>query len=124
MAQKAGCVTHFHTDGNIMDIADQICEIAPNILNPQDKANGVDNIAREFKGRMCIDLDVDRQYALPFGTPQEIRDLVEYEIKTLGSPKGGLMMHVEARSDVPPDNLEAVVDAIETFGTYWTEKHA
>ncbi len=120
MAQRAGCITHFHMDGYVMDIADQINEIAPNIINPQDQANGVDNLAKEFKGRVCIDLDFDRQHALPFGTPGEIRELVEYEVKTLGSKDGGLMFKIEVRADVPPQNIDAVAGALEKYCRYWS----
>jgi hypothetical protein len=118
-AQKAGCLTYFHCDGNIMDISDQILEIHPNVFNPQDRANGVENLAKAFKGRFCMDLDFDRQHALPFGAPKEIEQTVEHEIKTLGSRRGGLMMKVEVRADVPPDNLDAVAGALEKYSTYW-----
>jgi hypothetical protein len=119
MAQAAGCLTHFHCDGNVMDIADQIVAIGPNVFNPQDRANGVDNLARAFKGRLCIDLDFDRQHALPFGTPREIEELIEYEVRTLGARAGGLMFTVEIRADVPPRNLEAVATALEKHGRFW-----
>ncbi len=122
MAQRAGAVTRFHCDGAIMDIADQILEIAPTVFNPQDVANGIDNLASAFKGRICIDLDFDRQRALPFGSRKDIEDLVEQETRVLGSAEGGLMFHVEIRSDVPPDNLDAVAGALERFAAYWAER--
>jgi uroporphyrinogen decarboxylase len=119
MAQEQGALTYFHCDGNVMDIADQILEINPTIFNPQDLANGIENLRDTFKGRITLDLDFDRQHALPFGTPQEIRELVEYEVRTLGAPEGGLMIKVEIRGDVPPDNLDAVASALEEYSTFW-----
>jgi len=121
MIQNAGIISRFHTDGNIMDIADQICKINPSILNPQDKANGIEELAKAFKGRLCIDLDFDRQHTLPFGTPQEIRELLEYEIKTLGSPSGGLVMQAEIQGEIPAENIEAFVSGLEELCTYWFE---
>jgi hypothetical protein len=118
LAQQAGCLTTFHTDGYIMDIADELLAVGPTVLNPQDMANGVENLAAAFKGKVCINLDFDRQHALPFGAPAEIRALVEHEVKTLGSPKGGLMVMAEVRSDVPPQNLDALAGALETFSAY------
>ena len=118
-AQDAGLLTYFHCDGNIMDIADQIVEISPNVFNPQDMANGVENLAEAFKGKLCLDLDFDRQNTMPFGTPKECGELIEHEIKTLGSKNGGLMMKFELRKDVPPCNIDAIARACERLKTYW-----
>ena len=120
-AQDAGLLTYFHCDGNIMDIADQILEIAPSVFNPQDMANGVDNLADAFKGKLCFDLDFDRQNTMPFGTPKECEELIEYEVKTLGSKNGGLMMKFELRKDVPPANIDAIAATCERLTTYWFE---
>lgn len=120
LAQDRGAMTYFHCDGNIMDIADQILEINPTIFNPQDVANGIENLRDTFKGKITLDLDFDRQFALPFGSPQDIRELIEYEVRTLGAPEGGLMIKAEIRGDVPPDNLEATVSALEEFSTFWS----
>lgn len=119
MARNAGCLTVFHCDGTIMDVADQILEIHPDVFNPQDVANGVENLAAAFKDRLCIDLDFDRQNALPFGTPKGIRELVEYEVRTLGSRTGGLMIGAGVYGDVPPENVDALASALEEFSTYW-----
>lgn len=119
LAQDSGALTYFHCDGNTMDIADQILEINPTIFNPQDRANGIERLRDAYQGRITLDLDFDRQFALPFGSPQDIRELVEYEVRTLGAPEGGLMIKVEIRGDVPPDNLDAVASALEEFSTFW-----
>lgn len=121
MAHAAGRLTHFHCDGAIMDVADEICRIGPDVFNPQDRANGVAELARAFKGRLCILLDFDRQYAIPFGTRGQIEELIEMEVRTLGSPEGGLMFSVEIRGEVPPENIDAIADALETWSTYWFE---
>jgi uroporphyrinogen decarboxylase len=119
MIQDAGLISRFHTDGNIMDIADKMLEIRPDMLNLQDRVNGIENIAAKFKGRLCIDLDIDRQNLLPYGTAEDIYDAIEYYIKTLGSPDGGLMMTIGIYADVPPCNLEALVSVLEELNTYW-----
>lgn len=121
LAQDNGAMTYFHCDGNIMDIADQILEINPTVFNPQDRANGIENLRDAFKGRITLDLDFDRQFALPFGSPRDIRELVEHEVRTLGSPEGGLMIKVEIRGDVPPDNLDAIASALEEYSTFWSK---
>ncbi len=115
MVQEAGLISYFHTDGYIMDLADEILKINPTILNPQDQCNGVESLAEAFKGKICIDLDLDRQRILPFGTPEEVRAMVQEAIELLATPKGGLTLKAEIRSDVPPENLDALASAIETF---------
>jgi hypothetical protein len=118
--RQAGLLSHFHCDGNIMDIADEILKICPSIINPQDRCNGVDELARAFKGRVCIHLDFDRQHALPFGDPKEIAELLEYEVRTLGSAEGGLTIGAEIRGDVPPENVEAVASNLQRLSTFWS----
>jgi len=119
MAHERGALTSFHCDGNIMDVADQILAIGPDVFNPQDRANGVEALAEAFKGRLCIALDFDRQHTIPFGTPTEIEELIEYEVRTLGSRNGGLKIQCEVRGPIPPENIEALASALEKYSTYW-----
>jgi hypothetical protein len=117
--RAAGAHVHMHSDGYIMDIADQLIGCGVTILNPQDLCNGIDAIARELKGRVCIDLDIDRQSVVPFGTAKDIDDLIEEEVRKLGSPQGGLMMTVGIYPPTPAENVDALLAAFEKFRTYW-----
>ena len=117
--RDAGVHVYLHSDGYIMDIMDEVLDCGVTIINPQDLIHGIDNIAAELKGRVCIDLDVDRQSVVPFGTPQEIRDLIEEEVRKLGSPQGGLTMVCGIYPPTPPENVDALCSAFEEFRTYW-----
>jgi hypothetical protein len=108
-----------HTDGYIMDIADELIESGVDIVNPQDLVNGIDAIAATFKGRVCIQVDVDRQRVLPYGTPREVRDLIREEVMKLGSPAGGLEFVIGVYPPTPFANVEAVVAAMAEYRTYW-----
>ncbi len=119
--RERGVHIHNHTDGYVMDIIDQLLDVGMTICNIQDLVNGVDNIARELKGRVCIDIDVDRQSVVPYGTPREIHDLIEYEVRTLGSPRGGLMMTCGIYPPTPPENIDAVLRAMAKFERFWWE---
>jgi hypothetical protein len=121
LAHSQSVLTLFHCDGYIMDVADQIIAIGPDIFNPQDVCNGVDAIAEAFKGRMCIYLDFDRQNTMCFGSPQDVRELLEYEVRTLGQPAGGLMLNAGTWGEVPPDNIEALVSTMENLCTNWAK---
>jgi len=117
--RAAGAHVHMHSDGYILDIADLLLDCGVTILNPQDLCNGIDALARELKGRVCIDLDVDRQSVVPFGTAKSIHDLVEEEVRKLGSPRGGLMMIVGIYPPTPAENVDALLSAFEEFRTFW-----
>lgn len=110
-----------HSDGNIMPLMDEFKAAGVDIINPQDLCNGVDNLAREIKGRFCICLDIDRQSVLPFGTRQEIRDLIEYEVRTLGAREGGLEMICGIYPPTPAENVDALLEAMRDIRTYWWE---
>jgi len=117
--KRAGTLVSLHSDGHIMDIANQLIDCGVDILNPQDLCNGLDNIERELKGRVCIRLDVDRQKIVPFGTPTEIRALIEEEVRRLGSPAGGLELICGIYPPTPAENVDAVLSAMEDLRTYW-----
>jgi len=108
-----------HSDGYIMDLIDDLMMAGVTIINPQDLCNGIENLRREFKGKVCIRLDVDRQTVVPYGTRQEIRDLIEEEVRVLGSKKGGLEFICGIYPPTSPDNVDAVACAFEEFQTYW-----
>ena len=108
-----------HSDGYIMDLLDELIFAGVSIINPQDLCNGIDNLRRELKGRLCIRLDVDRQRIIPFGTRGEIRELIEEEVRLLGSRKGGLEVIAGIYPPTSPENVDALVCAFEEFQTYW-----
>ena len=108
-----------HSDGNIMGLMDEFKIAGVNIINPQDLCNGIENLAREVKGEFCIRLDVDRQSVVPFGTREEIRALIEEEVRTLGSPEGGLELICGIYPPTPAENVDAVLEAMRDFRTYW-----
>jgi len=119
--KEAGIIVDTHHDGYIMELVDLLLECGCDVLNPQDLCNGLDNIEKYIKGRCCIKLDIDRQKIVPFGTPQEIHELIEEEVKRLGSPEGGLSMVVGMLPPTPPENCEALFSAFERYRTYWFE---
>ncbi len=117
--RERGVLVHMHSDGHITELADELFDAGVDIINPQDLCNGIDDIKRTMKGRFCIDLDVDRQKVVPFGTPQEIKELIEMEVRELGSPEGGLSMIVGVYPPTSPENVDALISAFEEFRTYW-----
>lgn len=119
MCHEAGTLTALHSDGHIMDIIDELLATGCDVINPQDLCNGIENLHARVKGRACIRLDVDRQSIVPFGEPDEIHDLIEREVKSLGAPEGGLELICGIYPPTPLENVKAVCEAMEEFRGYW-----
>ena len=66
----AGCVVHMHSDGDIRRLVDDLLEGGVEVVNLQDLVNGIDWIAERFAGKVCIDLDIDRQNITLAARPQ------------------------------------------------------
>jgi len=118
-ARRKGTMVKMHHDGYIMDIMDELIESGVNIVNPQDLVNGIDVLARQVKGRVCICLDIDRQRVLPYGSPGDVRDLIRQEVLKLGCPAGGLEMVVGIYPPTPLENVDALLSAMEEYRTWW-----
>ena len=109
--KDAGKLIYMHTDGCIFEIMPDLQDCGVNIINPQYRANGLDNLERVCKGKIPICLDLDRQM-FPFGTPAEMRDHVEECVTRLYLPEGGLAINLEIGHDDPLENIEALFDAV------------
>jgi hypothetical protein len=101
-----------HTDGRITDIIPDLIECGVDVLNPQFRANGLDGLVRTCKGKVCINLDLDRQM-FPFATPAQIDAHVRDAVEALGDPSGGLWLLAEIGMEVPLENVEAIACALE-----------
>ena len=112
--RDAGHYVYMHTDGHIHEIIPDLVECGVNVINPQIRANGLDNLVRVCRGAVCVDLDLDRQM-FPFCTPEEIDVHVREAVEALGSPEGGLWLKGECGPDVPLENIEAICAALEKY---------
>lgn len=119
-AHRADCIVHMHCDGDIRDLVDDIIDCRPDIINPQDLVNGIDWLTEHLAGRICIDLDIDRQQITRFGSPAQIDALIREEVEKLAGKDGGLMMIYGLYPGTPLENVKALMDAMERYSTYYT----
>jgi hypothetical protein len=119
-AREAGCIVHMHSDGDIRNLAADLIDGGVEALNLQDLVNGVDWIQTNFAGKVCIELDIDRQMITPFGTADQIDDLIREEVRKLSSKRGGLMMIYGLYPGVPLANVKALMDAMERYAGYYS----
>jgi hypothetical protein len=118
-AREAGCIVHMHSDGDIRALVDDLLEGGVQVINLQDLVNGVAWIAARFAGRVCVDLDVDRQSITRFGTPAQIEALIREEVTQLARKEGGLMMVYGLYPGVPLENVRALMDAMTRYATFY-----
>ena len=118
-ALDAGIPIHMHSDGDIRTLADDIVGSGVEILNLQDLVNGIDWIAGKYRGKLCVELDIDRQTVTPYGTPKEIDALIREEVSKIGTAAGGLCMIYGLYPGVPLENVVALMDAMEKYAFYF-----
>ncbi|MBM7582870.1 hypothetical protein JOD02_001739 [Caldicoprobacter guelmensis] len=116
---EAGRYVYMHSDGCIYPIIPDLIECGVNVINPQVRANGIDNLVKVCKGKVCVDADLDRQM-FPFCTPGDIDEHVREVVEKLGSPEGGLMLVAECGPDVPLENIEAICTSLEKYSLYFS----
>lgn len=120
LAREKEKIIHMHSDGDIRLLVDDIIDGGVDVINMQDLVNGIDWIGEKFRGKICIDLDIDRQSITPFGTPKQIDELILEEVKKIGCKQGGLSMIYGLYPGVPLENVEAVMDAMERYAFYYS----
>ena len=119
LCHKAGAAVYMHTDGHILPIIPDLIECGVNVLNPQSRANGLRELAAITRGKLCLNLDLDRQM-FPFATPGEIDAHVREAVELLGMREGGLWLTAECAPDVPLSNIEAICQALERYQGYYS----
>lgn len=113
--RKARTHVSLSSDGCLLEIVDDLVECGVSMHDPQLRANTLEGIARVYKGKMCINLDLDRQM-FPFCKPEDIRQQVKEAVERLHFPEGGLMISASIfGADVPLENIEAICQAFEKF---------
>ncbi len=110
---------YLHTDGCIHEIMPDLVKCGVDIINPQFRANGIDNLVRVCRKEqiITIHLDLDRQL-FPFATRSQLFDHVAECVESLYMPQGGLGLSMEFNYDVSLENMAAVLDAVEKYRHY------
>jgi uroporphyrinogen decarboxylase len=115
--RKAGVHVWYSSDGNLLEIVDDLAECGVSIHDPQVRPNGIDGISKAYRGKMCALVDVDEQM-LPFCAPEEIEAQIKEIVDKVGSPEGGLMIYAIPSEDVPLENIEALCTGWEKHCFY------
>ena len=113
VCRDAGAHVLLSSDGKLLEIVDDLIECGVSLHDPQLRANTLDGIRAAYKGRMCINLDLDRQM-FPFCSPRDITRQVAEVVEALGSPEGGLMICGSVSgANVSLANIDALCGSLE-----------
>jgi uroporphyrinogen decarboxylase len=121
--ERTSAKVFFHTDGDVFPLIEDFIEIGVDILNPIQTSAGsmadLPGLKKRFGSEIVFCGAVDTHQILPHGTPEQVREEVRRVIETLG-PGGGYMVSSvhTIMNDVPPENIVAMVEAVEEFGKY------
>jgi uroporphyrinogen decarboxylase len=121
--QKTKAKVFFHTDGDVFDLIEDFIEIGVDVLNPiqtsAGKMSDLEGLKQRYNKRIVFCGAIDTQKILPYGTPEQVRQEVKRVINILGKDGGYMLATVHTvMNEVPPENILAMVDAVEEFGTY------
>lgn len=121
--ERTSAKVFFHSDGNIVSLLDDLIEIGVDILNPIQTSAGemgdLPALKKRYGQALTLCGAIDTTSVLPLGTPTQVRDEVRRVIEHL-APGGGFIVaavHI-IQSNVPPENIVAMIDAIQEFGEY------
>ena len=98
-------------------------DIGVDILNPIQTSTGsisdLPAIKKQFGKNIVFCGGIDSHRILPYGSVEDVRQEVKRVMEILG-PGGGCMIGAvhTVMNDVPPENVLAMVDAVEEFGHY------
>ena len=101
-----------HSCGNVRRIIPSLVEMGVDVLNPvQPEAMDIEELKRTHGERLTFWGGLSTQRTLPFGTPEEVRRECRAVKKLLGKGGGCIFSPAQSiQSDVPPDNIMALLE--------------
>ena len=110
----------YHSDGNIMPLMEQIIGLGvTGIANFEPGPMDIEEVKRLYGDRVTIIGNIDLQYTLTGGTPEETADEVRRRIRALAP--GGRYILASSNSlpnYVKPENVRAMGEALLRYGNY------
>jgi len=107
----------YHSDGNMMEVIDDLIEIGLDILNPiQPECMDVGKVGKLYAGKLRFHGAISIQETLPHGTEKQVRAEVRHCIDSLG-PNGGYILCPAnvTQVDTPVENMFAMYDEAKKY---------
>jgi uroporphyrinogen decarboxylase len=115
--QDASLPVFQHSCGDLRTILPDFVEMGLSVLHPlQPKAMPQDEVEAACGGRITFFGGIDTQELLPFGKPEDVREGVRRCVDLFGKQGGYIIApSQEVMSDVPIENVNALISAIQEF---------
>ncbi len=107
-----------HTDGQIMDIMDRIVECGFDGIQSLQPSAGMDIkvIKEKYGDKLCLWGNIDLDYIMSFGTPDEVRQNVKETIDIAAKGSGFILSTCNTMVDViPAENAIAMYQTAEEY---------
>ena len=118
---KAGVKVIFHSDGNVMEVLDDLLEAGIAGLNPIEPLAGMDiaHLKRRYGRRLILVGNVDCSQTLPLRSVAAVREAVRRCVRAASAGGGHFIgSSSEITPATPLQNVLAFYDACREFGRY------
>jgi uroporphyrinogen decarboxylase len=110
IARHYGKYVFMHSDGNITEIIPDLIEVGIDALNSQLFCMDIEELGKNFKGKITFWGEIDRQDILPNGNKDDIRRAVNQIFNNLYS-NGGIIGQCEFGPAAKPENIFYVFES-------------
>ncbi len=110
----------FHSDGNLFPILEGLLTLGMDAIHPiQPSAMDISRMKREYGEKVCIVGNIDLDYTLTLGTPDEVEQEVKERIAQAGKGGGYIISSANSITNYcKVENILAMSKAIRKYGTY------
>jgi hypothetical protein len=121
-AHAQGWDVWMHSCGKVNEVIEPLIEIGLDCINlQQPRVLGIEEVGREFAGRICFESLCDIQVTLPFKERDEIREEARLLLSAWATPRGGFVLSDYgdgAAIGVPLWKKQAMLEAFRELDPY------
>ena len=92
-AHDAGMHFWLHSCGRVNELMPEFIDLGLDVINLQQPlALGIEEIGRDFRGKICFESLLDIQKTLPSGTREEMEQEAHLLLEHWATPEGGFIL--------------------------------
>lgn len=117
-AIKPDILVFYHSCGNVTDMIEDFIDVGVDILDPcQPEVMDIFELKKRYGDAVTFHGGIGVQSVLPFGTPEEVREMTRRTIDVMAVGGGYICApsHI-IKADIPWENLIAFVETVREYG--------